>query len=55
MGSDNEIEYFPLLARGLNYFNAIDHAALLSQVREIKRMLSGLPSRLRIDRLKLGA
>jgi four helix bundle protein len=55
MGSGNEIEYFLLLARDLDYFNVRDYESLLGDLREVKRMMAGLLSRLRAGRLEPGA
>jgi four helix bundle protein len=55
MGSGNEIEYFLLLARDLDYFNVRDYESLLGDLREVKRMMAGLQTRLRAGRLEPGA
>ena len=46
-GSANEVEYQLLLARDLNYLNAIDYAQLSGLLSEVKRMLAALISKIR--------
>ncbi|HEU0075401.1 MAG TPA: four helix bundle protein [Dehalococcoidia bacterium] len=55
MGSGNELEYFLLLSRDLKYVQLDEYANLLGELQEVKRMLAGLLSRLRSDRMGLGA
>ena len=47
LGSAGEVEYFLLLARDLDHLTVSEYAAVDEQVREIKRMLTGLKQRLR--------
>ncbi len=46
LGSASEVEYFLLLARDLHYLTESAYVALDEQVREVKRMLTGLKQRL---------
>jgi four helix bundle protein len=46
LGSANEIDYQLLLARDLGYLEADAYAQLIVQVDEVRRMLSGLVSKL---------
>ena len=50
LGSASEVEYFLLLARDLSHVIESEHASLDEQIREVKRMLTGLNQRLRSDR-----
>lgn len=47
MGSASEVEYFILLANDLDHLTESEHATLDEQIREVKRMLTGLSQRLR--------
>ncbi len=46
-GSTSEVEYVVLPARDLDYLTESKYAALEEQVREARRMLTGLNQRLR--------
>ena len=48
-GSASEVEYHLLLARDLNLLEPEIHADLTERATEIKRMLSGLITRLKAD------
>jgi four helix bundle protein len=50
MGSANELEYHLILARDLGYFLESDYEHTEQGLNEVKRMLSGLISRVRADR-----
>jgi four helix bundle protein len=45
MGSARELEYFGLLSRDLGYLDAAGHAQFAEEIEELRRMLSGLISR----------
>jgi four helix bundle protein len=47
LGSLNEVEYDFLLARDLGLMEAAEHARLMAQLQEVRRMLNGLMSRLK--------
>ena len=47
MGSASELDYHLLLARALEFLSAEDHERLLNNLTEVKKMLSGLITRLR--------
>ncbi len=49
LGSASEVENFLLLARDLKMISDKTHESLNEQIREIKRMLTGLVHRLRAD------
>lgn len=55
MGSANELEYHLILSRDLGYLTADSYEATAGSVSEVKRMLSGLISRLKADSSKLAA
>ena len=55
MGSANEAEYHLLLARDLAYLTNEAHASLTADLAEVKRMMSGLLSRLPARGSKLEA
>jgi four helix bundle protein len=52
MGSASELEYFLLLARDLGLLIPDDYARLGPEVVEVKKMLAGLISKLKSDRLR---
>lgn len=45
-GSSNEVEYLLLLSHDLNFLIQNDYTKLDGQIKEIKKMLSGLSSKL---------
>jgi four helix bundle protein len=47
MGSLNEVEYYLLLARDLTFVTAAQHSELSAQLREARRLLSGLVAKLK--------
>lgn len=47
MGSASELDYHLLLARDLGYLEADEHARLSGDLIQVKKMLSGLLTRLR--------
>jgi four helix bundle protein len=49
MGSASEVEYHLLLAADLNILTAAQHKQLELQVVEVKRMLSALINKIKID------
>jgi four helix bundle protein len=49
MGSASELEYQLLLARDLNYLEASDYERLVSEVVEVKRMLTSFIQKLTAD------
>ena len=53
MGSANETEYHLLLAKDLGYLSSDAYASLAADVAEVKRMMSGLLSRLPARNSKL--
>ena len=55
MGSANELEYHLILARDLGYLTDKSYEVLADMLNEVKRMLTGLLSRLKADRSKLEA
>lgn len=55
MGSANETEYHLLLAKDLGYLSSDAYASLAADVAEVKRMMSGLLSRLPARNSKLEA
>ena len=52
MGSASELEYFLLLARDLGLLMPDDHARLAAGTVEVKKMLTGLISKLKSDRVR---
>jgi four helix bundle protein len=54
MGSASELEYFLLLARDLGLLAPDDHARLAAATVEVKKMLAGLISKLKSDRVRSG-
>jgi four helix bundle protein len=52
MGSASELEYFLLLARDLGLLMPDDHARLAAGTVETKKMLTGLISKLKSDRVR---
>lgn len=55
MGSANELEYHLILARDLGYLSPESYESSASSASEVKRMLSGLLTRLKADSSKLKA
>ena len=55
MGSASEVEYFLLLARDLGLLNQHDYGRLGAEAVEVKKMLTGLISKLRSDRARSAA
>jgi four helix bundle protein len=53
LGSASELEYFLLLARDLQLLTAKAHDPMLSDVQEVKRMLTALISRVKANDRKL--
>ena len=53
MGSANELEYHSLLSQDLGYLSPTNHEVVAASTGEVKRMLTGLLTRLRADRSKL--
>ncbi len=50
MGSASELEYHLLLARDLRYLNSSDYERIMSEVSEVKRMLTSFIQKLNADR-----
>ncbi|MBW4580518.1 MAG: four helix bundle protein [Tildeniella nuda ZEHNDER 1965/U140] len=50
MGSASELEYHLLLACDLGFLDHLKHQALISEVTEVKRMLTALIQKLKADR-----
>lgn len=55
MGSANEAEYHLLLAKDLDYVTIEDYNSLTADLTEVKRMMSGLLTRLAPQGPELGA
>jgi len=50
MGSASELEYHLLLAHDLDYLKTVSYEGLMSQLIEVKRMLTAFIKKLRADR-----
>ena len=50
MGSASELEYHLLLAHELKFLNALDYERLVTEVLEVKRMLTSFIQKLKADR-----
>ncbi len=49
MGSASELEYHLLLARDLRYLNSSDYERIMSEVSEVKRMLTSFIQKLNAE------
>ena len=50
MGSGSELEYHLLLAHELKFLNTLDYERLVTEVMEVKRMLTSFIQKLKADR-----
>ena len=49
LGSASEVEYFALLARDLHFLPDATYETIITDIQEVKRMLSALIARLKAD------